>query len=461
MRFRDLVVYGLLFIGPAAAVSVFGPIDARSGGAVALVYLAATVAMGFTAASYAQMARVVPRAGSVFSYASAGIGPKAGFLAGWVIMLDYLLVPGLCYLVTGLALHSFVPSVPAWIFTAGAVILTTAFNLAGAKFAARAGTWVVLAEIAILLIIFVGAIYALGTHGAARPALSPLIGMHGLSATAVLGAVSVAVLSFLGFDGIASFAEENTGEPRQIGRATIACLAIVGLLFVAQTYLGALISPSSPDKLTADPALQGSAYYDAVRFTISPWVATTLAIVKAVGAAFAAMVGQAASSRLMYGMARDGRLPRSLGAVSERTHTPTRATWVAAVLTLVISVVAARRADGLDIIASSINVGALTAFVLLHVSVFAYFVARGRSWRFVPHVLVPAVGLVINAIILGLASTQAQILGAAWLVVGAIVLAFQTRRKHGENTAPATTDSDALTAASSLHTGSLDGPANR
>jgi amino acid transporter len=460
MRFRDLVVYGLLFIGPAAAVSVFGPIDARSGGAVALVYLIATVAMGFTAASYAQMARVVPRAGSVFSYASAGIGPKTGFLAGWLIMLDYLLVPGLCYLVTGLALHSFVPSVPAWIFTAAAVVLTTAFNLAGAKLAAQAGTWVIVAEIVILLVIFVGAIYALGAHGATRPAPSPLLGTHGLSLTAVLGAVSIAVLSFLGFDGIAAFAEENTGEPRQIGRATITCLVIVGVLFIAQTYLGALITPSSPDKLTADPALQGSAYYDAVRFAISPWVATALAAVKAVGAAFAAMVGQAASSRLMYGMARDGRLPRSLATVSERTHTPTRATLVSAVFTLVISVLAARRADGLDIIASSINVGALSAFVLLHVSVFGYFVVRGRSWRFVPHVLVPAIGLAINAVVLGMASRPAQILGAAWLVVGAVILAVQGRRPEAGRTVAPTAESDAPTASADVNTGSADATAN-
>lgn len=61
LGFRDLVVYGLLFIAPMAPVGVFGTLDAKSHGAVALVYVVATVAMAFTAFSYAQMIRVAPQ----------------------------------------------------------------------------------------------------------------------------------------------------------------------------------------------------------------------------------------------------------------------------------------------------------------------------------------------------------------------------------------------------------------
>ncbi|AXE88325.1 Putrescine importer PuuP [Streptomyces sp. Go-475] len=88
LGFRDLVVYGLLFIAPMAPVGVFGTLDAKSHGAVALVYLVATVAMAFTAFSYAQMVRVVPQAGSVFAYARVGLGKEAGFVAGRMAMLD-------------------------------------------------------------------------------------------------------------------------------------------------------------------------------------------------------------------------------------------------------------------------------------------------------------------------------------------------------------------------------------
>ncbi len=140
---RDLVVYGLLFIGPLAPVGVFGVLDARTGGAVALVYLLATIAMAFTAWSYAQMSAVVPHAGSVFAYVTEGVGHRAGFLAGWLAMLDYLLIPSVAYLFSGIALHALMPEIPASVFTVAAFAITTALNLAGVGVAARAGTIVV------------------------------------------------------------------------------------------------------------------------------------------------------------------------------------------------------------------------------------------------------------------------------------------------------------------------------
>lgn len=109
LGFRDLVVYGLLFIAPMAPVGVFGTLDARSHGAVALVYVVATVAMAFTAFSYAQMVRVVPLAGSVFAYARVALGKEAGFVAGWMAVLDYLLIPAVAYLFSGIAMNALVP----------------------------------------------------------------------------------------------------------------------------------------------------------------------------------------------------------------------------------------------------------------------------------------------------------------------------------------------------------------
>src|SRR6185295_789059 len=140
---RDLIVYGLLFIGPLAPVGVFGVLDARTGGAVALVYALATIAMAFTAWSYAAMSAAIPHAGSVFAYVTAGVGRRAGFLAGWLAMLDYLLIPSVAYLFSGIALHALMPTIPAWTFTVAAFTVTTALNLSGVGVAARAGLVVV------------------------------------------------------------------------------------------------------------------------------------------------------------------------------------------------------------------------------------------------------------------------------------------------------------------------------
>lgn len=215
LGFRDLVVYGLLFIAPMAPVGVFGTLDAKSDGAVALVYIAATVVMAFTAFSYAQMVRVAPLAGSVFAYARKGLGEGPGFIAGWMAMLDYLLIPAVAYLFSGIALNSLVPSVSRWVWTALAVVVTTLLNLWGVRAPARVGFAVLAMEIVVLLVFLVSAVVVLVRDGAQRGWLTPLTGDSGFSASAVLGAVSVAVLSYLGFDAIASFAEEVTGARRR------------------------------------------------------------------------------------------------------------------------------------------------------------------------------------------------------------------------------------------------------
>ncbi|MFI1310538.1 APC family permease [Streptomyces albidoflavus] len=433
LGFRDLVVYGLLFIAPMAPVGVYGALDARSHGAVALVYLCATVAMAFTAYSYAQMVRVVPRAGSVFAYARAGLGKGTGFVAGWMAMLDYLLIPAVAYLFSGIAMNALVPSVPSWAWTALAVVVTTLLNLWGVRAAARVGFAVLAMEIAVLLVFVVAAVVVLVQDGAARDWLSPLTGdgtQGAFSLGAVLGAVSVAVLSYLGFDAIASFAEEVTGGSRRVARAVLFCLVLAGTLFVVQTYLVALLEPASSAELADQPEKQGSAFYDAVDASVGTWLHDLVAVSKAIGAAFAALAGQAAAGRLLFAMARERRLPKALSRTD--SGVPRVALLSAAVVTMVAAVWAADQAEGLDHLVSVVDIGALTAFTLLHASVVGWFVVKrggggGRVswWR---HLLLPVVGAAVTIAVIVEASGAAQVVGLVWLAVGLVVLFVQRGR---------------------------------
>lgn len=437
LGFRDLVVYGLLFIAPMAPVGIYGTLDAKSHGAVALVYLCATVAMAFTAFSYAQMVRVVPQAGSVFAYARAGLGKGPGFIAGWMAMLDYLLIPAVAYLFSGIAMNALVPSVSRWVWTALAVVITTLLNLWGVRAAARVGFAVLAMEIVVLLVFVVAAVVVLATDGAQRGWLSPLSGdgsQGAFALSAVLGAVSIAVLSYLGFDAIASFAEEVTGGSARVARAVLFCLVLAGTLFVVQTYLVALLEPMSSAELAADPERQGSAFYDAVDGSVGSWLHDLVAVSKAIGAAFAALAGQAAAGRLLFAMARDRRLPHVLSKTD--SGVPRVALLFAAVVTMVAAVWASTRGDGVDHLVSVVDIGALTAFTLLHASVVGWFAVRKRGgpviwWR---HVLLPVVGAVITVAVIVEASGAAKIVGAVWLVVGLVVLFVQQgrRREHEE-----------------------------
>ncbi|OEJ33542.1 APC family permease [Streptomyces subrutilus] len=443
LGFRDLVVYGLLFIAPMAPVGVFGTLDARSHGAVALVYLVATAAMALTAFSYAQMVRVAPQAGSVFTYARKGLGEGPGLIAGWMAMLDYLLIPAVAYLFSGIAMNALVPEVSRWVWTALAVVVTTLLNLWGVRAAARVGFAVLAMEILVLLVFVVAAVAVLVRDGARRGWLSPLTGdgSLGFGAAAVLGAVSVAVLSYLGFDAIASFAEEVTGGSAKVARALLFCLAVAGVLFVAQTYLAALLSPVTSAELAADPAQQGPAFYNAVEASVGLWLHDLVAVSKAIGAAFAALAGQAAAGRLLFAMARERRLPGVLARTSGGTPRP--ALLVAAAVTLVAAVWAARRDDGLDHLVSVVDVGALVAFTLLHASVVGWFVVRRREGRprWWKHLVVPVLGAAVTVTVIVEASWEAQVVGAVWLAVGLVLLVVQRGRRDadaGSGTGPGT-----------------------
>ncbi|MGW0554679.1 APC family permease [Streptomyces sp. NPDC002926] len=432
LGFRDLVVYGLLFIAPMAPVGVFGTLDAKSHGAVALVYVVATIAMAFTAFSYAQMVRVAPQAGSVYTYARKGLGDAPGFIAGWMAMLDYLLIPAVAYLFSGIAMEALVPEVDRWIWTGIAVVVTTLLNLWGVRAAARVGFAVLAMEIVVLLVFMVSAVVVLGRDGAQRGWLSPLTGDAGFSLTAVFSAVSVAVLSYLGFDAITSFAEEATGGSRKVARAVLFCLALAGVLFVAQTYLVALLEPLSSAALAAEPARQGAAFYDAVDASVGGWLHDLVAVSKAIGAAFAALAGQAAAGRLLFAMARDRRLPRALARTD--SGVPRLALLLAAAVTMVAALWAARRADGLDHLVSVVDIGALTAFTLLHASVVGWFVVKRSEGTpdWLRHLVMPTLGAAVTIAVIEEAAGTAQVVGVLWLGVGLTVLAVQWER-HGSS----------------------------
>ena len=220
----DLLVYGLVFIVPIAPFAIFGIVFNASKGMVPLTYLIGLVAMMFTALSYREMSRAFPIAGSVYAYAGRGISPTAGFLAGWAILLDYLLIPTLCYVIGAAAMRSIVPQIPQPVWVIAFVVFNTAINLRGIETTARASKMFLVGELIVLAVFVVlGAIAVTrgvnGAHWSIAPFFAPQVFHVGL----IFNALSVAVLSFLGFDAISTLAEEAKGGVRVVGQATMIC----------------------------------------------------------------------------------------------------------------------------------------------------------------------------------------------------------------------------------------------
>lgn len=316
LTFRDLVVYGLIFMVPIAPFGIFGSVFEGSGGMVALAYAIGMLAMLFTAGSYAQMSRAFPMAGSVYTYAGRGIAAPVGFLSGWMILLDYVLVPALLYLIAGVAMNSLVPDVPVWLWLIAFVVLNTVVNFFGIEMTARINRIMLVAELAVLAVFLVVGLVALAQgKGHGGGGLSPIYNGATFSWGLVFGAVSIAVLSFLGFDGISTLAEENRESARAIGRSMVASLLLVGVLFIVQTWVASLLV-TDPDRLVGEGDPDGTAFYDAARVAGGAWLAKLTALATAIAWGFAnSLVAQAATSRLLYAMARDRQLPRFLARV--------------------------------------------------------------------------------------------------------------------------------------------------
>lgn len=423
LSFRDLLVYGLVFMVPIAPFGIFGAVYNGSGGMVALAYAIGMAGMAFTALSYSEMSRAFPMAGSVYTYAGRGLAPQVGFLAGWLILLDYVLVPALLYLIAGVAMNSFVPDVPLWAWVLLFIVINTAVNYFGIEMTARITLVMLALELVVLAIFLVVAIGALIAGTGQGFSFDPLYNADTFSLGVVFSAVSIAVLSFLGFDGISTLAEENRDGARIIGRAMVAALALAGTLFIVQTWVAALLVPD-PAGLLADGDPEGTAFYDAAEVAGGNWLGVLTAVTTAVAWGFAnALVAQVATSRLLFAMARDGQLPRFLAKVNPAHRVPERAILVVAAISLVVGLYMTTRDDAITLLSTLVNFGALTAFLLLHLSVINHYMRRRQGERSIGrHLVAPLFGLVIIGFVIYKANVAAQTLGLTWLAIGVVVM---------------------------------------
>ncbi len=426
----DLLVYGLVFIVPGAPVAVFGIVYNASHGMVPLVYAIGLVAMVFTALSYMTMSRAIPVAGSVYAYAGHALGPAAGFFAGWAILLDYLLLPTLNYVASAIAMHAALPILPPAAVVVALLAFATVVNYFGIETTARANVWLLVGQLVVLAIFTVVAVVAL-RHGVAGAHLSllPLFNPREASFGLLFGALSLAVLSFLGFDAISTLSEESRGGSRAVARATMASLCVCAVLFVAQTWLASLFVLGRTGFAPGDPT--NAAFYDIANAVGGYGLKFLLTVpVSLLAGVAGALTAQAATARLLYSMARDGQLPRALAYVSPGRAVPDRAIFAVAAVTLALGVFLV---DKLELLTSMVSFGALVGFFLLHVSVMVYFLVRKRSRDWLRHLVVPVIGLVIVATVLVNAEANAKIAGLAWMAAGVVL--FAVLRVLGRSTA--------------------------
>jgi amino acid transporter len=419
----DLILYGLVILTPTAPYPVYGIVQQVSQGHAALSYLVAMVAMLFTAASYGKMSGAFPSAGSTYTYAQRALNEHVGFLAGWAMMLDYFLIPLLSVIYVALTAERLLPQIPYWVWAALSTVAITLINVRGIRVTARASTvMMIVMSACALLFIWLAARWVIGSAGIGglvsargfyRPesfALRPLM----------LGA-AIATLSYIGFDAISTLAEDTLRPERDIAFATVIVCVLQTIFCVVTVYLAALAWPDYQSFPQTETAI-----LDIGQRIGGPWMVGCLTIVLVVAGLASALTGQAGASRLLYGMGRDGVLPRSIFAyLDPRYSTPTRSIYLMGAISL-IGAMAVR----FQLAAELLNFGAFVGFILVNLSVIRHYYIRLGERRGVylfTNLLFPLAGALVCSYVWMSLTGKAKLVGFGWLLAGVLYLAVLTR----------------------------------
>jgi putrescine importer len=414
----DLILYGVIVIQPVAPMSVFGVLSERGRGHVVTAILIAMVAMLFTGISYGRMARAYPSAGSAFTYVAQEIHPGIGYVTGWSMVMDYILNPLICTIWCAQQAHDFAPHVPVWGWKIFFAVVFTLLNIRGVKTSARINTGMAIGMGVVIAVIFVAAArYILGhPHDEAGFFTRPFYDPQTFNYKALFGCTSIAVLTYIGFDGISTLSEEAENPRRNILLATVLTCVVIGLLSAVEVYVAQLIWPASqhfPDVDTAYVWVAGRAWKPL--FTV---VGLTLLLAN-FGSGMGAQLGAA---RLLFGMGRSNALPKSFfGVVDAKHRVPRNNVFFVGGIVLIGAFFLSY---GLG--AEMLNFGALIAFMGVNAAaLLRYFVRaeKKKVWNFIP----PVVGFVICLALWVSLSRPAMIVGSIWMIAGIAFGVWKTK----------------------------------
>ncbi len=424
LRGLDLVAYGLTYIALVSPLSTMGFVWVASGGQIALAYLIGLVCISFTALSYATMARRVPEAGSAYAFTRHALGHRAGFLAGWLLLLDYLLIPALVFVMMSIGMDTVAPGMGRMFWLVALVVVTLGINWWGIKVTTRASLASVVIQVVFLVIFLALCVRVLGTGaGNGAVTLKPLFDAAALDWEKVLAGAGICMLSFLGFDAISTLTEEvRADSPQkagdQIARATLWVLGLSGLLFL---LIALIVGNLLPAVRMDDPAI---AVFTLVESLLGPAMLVATAVVVIWVSGFTnALPMQAGVARVLFAMARDGQLPGALAVLHQQHGTPYVAMLLSSGISLVVGLLMLQH---VELLTQIVNFGALAAFAFLHVSVLRTSSTGTTSGgqRFFQRCFAGA-GLLLTVLIISQLNGMALGLGFVWLAVG-VVLAWRS-----------------------------------
>ncbi|MBG0860410.1 MAG: APC family permease [Bacteroidales bacterium] len=417
LRLPALVLYGIILIQPTAPMPLFGAATNLAQGHVVTTILIGMVAMLFTAISYGRMANVYPNAGSAYTYVGREIHPSMGYFIGWGMIFDYVMNPIICVIWASKACMNFLPDIPFAVYAVFFALLFTGMNLRGIEASARTNT-VIATGLGIVIVLFlISAIryLVLDPPQSLAEWTRPFYNPETFSFSAVSTGASLAVLTYIGFDGISTLSEEVHNPRRNILIASVLVCLITGVLAAIQVYTAQMVWPETtfPD--------QDTAFCFVAKRAGGQWLFNLVNIallIATIGSGSGAHLG---AGRLLYGMGRDNAIPKKFfSKVHPRTRIPSNNIILVGIIVLIGAFVLTYPLG-----AQLLNFGALIAFMGVNAASFVHYFLRSRHKNFV-FFIVPVLGFAVCLYLWLSLGIKAKIVGLCWLAAGVLYGAYKT-----------------------------------
>ncbi|MFD8411319.1 MULTISPECIES: amino acid permease [unclassified Streptomyces] len=451
----DLTVFGVgVIIG--TGIFVLTGIAARNnaGPATSLSFVAAGVVCALAALCYAEFASTVPVAGSAYTFSYASIGELPAWIIGWDLVLEFAL--GTAVVAVGWSgyVRHLMDTNLGWTMPralsgpdAGGsfdllafllVLVLTAILVIGTKLSARITAIVVAIKVTVVMLVIIAGLFFIksdnykpfvppaqpqpeGASGWKAPLVQVLFGYEptNFGVMGIFTAASLVFFAFIGFDVVATAAEETKNPQRDMPRGILGSLLICTVLYVAVTLVVTGMQKYTEMSPTAPLA-------EAFKSVNQPFFAGAISLGASVGLITVCMILLLGQTRVFFAMSRDGLLPRVFSVTHPKYRTPYRATIL---LGVVIAVVAGF--TSLENLAELVNIGTLFAFVVVALGVIILRRTRPdlhRAFRtpWVP--FIPILSIAASFWLMLNLPTETWARFAIWMVIGFIVYFAYSRR---------------------------------
>ncbi|UJL31854.1 amino acid permease [Mycolicibacterium vanbaalenii] len=449
LNWWDLTVFGVSVVIGAGIFTITASTAANiTGPAISLSFIIAAIACGLAALCYAEFASTVPVAGSAYTFSYATFGEFVAWIIGWDLILEFAVAAAVVakgwssYLGTVFGFAGGTTEVAGFQLDWGALViiaLVTLILVMGTKLSAGVSLAITAVKVSVvLLVVIVGAFYikaenfspfvpapeegGSGGTGTEQSLFSLLTGAEGshYGWYGVLAGASIVFFAFIGFDIVATTAEETRNPQRDVPRGILASLAIVTVLYVA---VAVVLTGMVSYKELRDAETQNLA----TAFSLNgvDWAAKVISIGALAGLTTVVIVLVLGQTRVLFAMSRDGLLPRRLAKTGEH-GTPAR-------ITLIVGAVVAVTATVFPIgkLEEMVNIGTLFAFVLVSAGVLVLRrtrpdLKRGFRTPWVPLLPILAIAACVWLMLNLTGLTWIRFL--IWMAIGVVVYFLYGRR---------------------------------